>query len=62
MGEIAATHDMVASAVLYTRLANMGLGVLIECDQELSNTNMFRVACYQVVTGMFSLPCATVDA
>ena len=39
MGEIAATHDMVASAVLYTRLANMGLGVLRERDQELNNTN-----------------------
>ena len=39
MGEIAATHDMVASAVLYTRLANMGLGVLRERDQELNTTN-----------------------
>ena len=39
MGEIAASCDMVASAVLYTRLANMGLGVLREHDQVLNNVN-----------------------
>ena len=38
MGEIAATRDLVASAVLYTRLANMGLGVLRERDQDLNTT------------------------
>ena len=39
MGEIAASHDMVASAVLYTRLANMGLGVLREHANMLTITN-----------------------
>ena len=43
MGEIAATHDMVASAVLYNRLANMGLGVLREHDHMLNNTNKTSV-------------------
>ena len=39
MGEIAASRDMVASAVLYTRLANMGLGVLREHASLLTNHN-----------------------
>ena len=38
MGEIAASRDMVACAVLYTRLANIGLGVLTEHASQLSNT------------------------
>ena len=38
MGEIAASRDMVAKAVLYTRLANIGLGVLKEHASQLSNT------------------------
>jgi hypothetical protein len=37
MGEIAASRDMVASAVLYTRLANMGLGVLRDHASLLTN-------------------------
>ena len=43
MGEIAASHDMVASAVLYTRLANMGLGVLREHASMLTYTNKTSV-------------------
>ena len=43
MGEIAASQDMVASAVLYTRLANMGLGVLREHASQLSNTNKTNI-------------------
>ena len=38
MREIIATRDLVASAVLYTRLANMGLGVLRERDLDLNTT------------------------
>ena len=38
MREITATRDLVATAVLYTRLANMGLGVLRERDQDLNTT------------------------
>ena len=39
MGEIAASRDMVASAVLYTPLANMGLGVLREHTSLLTYPN-----------------------
>ena len=37
MGEIAISSDLVASAVLYTRLANVGLGVLTAHADVLTN-------------------------
>ena len=37
MGEIAISSDLVASAVLYTRLANVGLGVLTTHADLLTN-------------------------
>ena len=37
MGEIASSRDLVKSAVLYTRLANMGLGVLRDHADLLTN-------------------------
>ena len=38
MREIATTRDMVCTGVQYTRLVNMGLGVLSERDQDLNPT------------------------
>ena len=37
MGEIAVSRDVVACAVLYTRLANLGLGVLTNHANALTN-------------------------
>ena len=37
MGEIASSRDLVKSAVLYTRLANLGLGVLKNHANALTN-------------------------
>ena len=37
MGEIAVSRDVVACAVLYTRLANLGLGVLTNHADVLTN-------------------------
>ena len=37
MGEITSCRDLVKSAVLYTRLANMGLGVLRDHADALTN-------------------------
>ena len=36
MREITATNDLVGTAVLYTRLVNMGMGVLRERDRSLN--------------------------